>query len=67
MRAILGAVFIHTDAQIIETEYLDIVIQIVLGFLIAAVLALVFAVFYTRSIIKPLTVDHQSRRNDEPG
>lgn len=53
--SILGAVFIHTDAQIIETEYLDIVIQIVLGFLIAAVLALVFAVFYTRSIIKPLT------------
>ncbi len=53
--SILGAVFIHTDAQIIETEYLDIVIQIVLGFLIAAALALVFAVFYTRSIIKPLT------------
>jgi len=55
-KSVLGAVFIHTDAQIIETEYLDIVIQIVLGFLIAAVLALVFAVFYTRSIIKPLTV-----------
>ena len=52
---IVAAVFIHTDAQIIETEYLDIVIQIVLGFLIAAILALVFAVFYTRSIIKPLT------------
>ncbi|MBN1777457.1 MAG: HAMP domain-containing protein [Clostridiales bacterium] len=52
---VLGAVFIHTGAQIIETEYRDIVIQIILGFLIAAVLALVFAVFFTRSIVKPLT------------
>ncbi|MFH1880924.1 MAG: HAMP domain-containing sensor histidine kinase, partial [Bacillota bacterium] len=52
---VLGAVFIHTEAQIIETEYLDIVIQIILGFLIAAVLALVFAVVFTRSFVKPLT------------
>ncbi|MBE0600290.1 MAG: HAMP domain-containing protein [Firmicutes bacterium] len=54
-KSVLGAVFIHTGAQIIETEYRDILIQIVLGFLIAAVLALVFAVFFTRSIVKPLT------------
>ncbi|HRX09751.1 MAG TPA: ATP-binding protein [Candidatus Limiplasma sp.] len=53
-KSVLGAVFIHTGAQIIETEYRDIVIQIVLGFLIAAILALVFAVFFTRSIVKPL-------------
>ena len=52
--SVLGAVFIHTEAQIIETEYLDILIQIVLGFLIAAVLALVFAVVFTRSIVKPI-------------
>lgn len=54
-QSVLGAVFIHTGAQIIETEYRDIVIQIVLGFLIAAALALVFAVFFTRGIVKPLT------------
>ncbi len=54
-QSVLGAVFIHSGAQIIETEYRDILIQIVLGFLIAAVLALVFAVFFTRSIVKPLT------------
>ncbi len=54
-RTVLGAVFIHTGAQIIETEYRDIVIQIVLGFTIAAVLALLFAVFFTRIIVKPLT------------
>jgi len=53
--SVLGAVFIHTGAQIIETEYRDIVIQIILGFLIATVLALVFAVFFARSIAKPLT------------
>lgn len=54
-QSVLGAVFIHSGAQIIETEYRDILIQIVLGFLIAAVLALLSAVFFTRSIVKPLT------------
>ena len=53
--SILGAVFIHTGAQIIETEYRDIVIQIILGFLIAILLALIFAVFFARIIAKPLT------------
>ena len=43
---VLGAVFIHTAAQIIETEYMDILIQMVLGFAIATVLALIFAVFF---------------------
>ena len=48
-QSVLGAVFIHTGAQIIETEYRDIIIQIILGFSIAAVLALMFAgVLYTR-------------------
>lgn len=52
---VLGAVFIHTEAQIIETEYKAIIVQIVLGFLIAAVLALIFAAFFTRSVVKPIT------------
>ncbi len=52
---VLGAVFIHTEAQIIETEYKAIVVQIVIGFLIAAVLALVSAVIFTRNIVKPIT------------
>jgi len=52
---VLGAVFIHTEAQIIETEYKAIIVQIVMGFLIAAVLALVFAVVFARSVVKPIT------------
>jgi len=52
---VLGAVFIHTEAQIIETEYMAILVQIVIGFFIAAVLALVSAVVFTRNIVKPIT------------
>ena len=53
---VLGAVFIHTSAQIIEAEYRGIVFQIVVGFSIAALVSLACALLYTRSIIMPLTV-----------
>lgn len=54
--SVLGAVFIHTSAQIIEAEYRGVVVQIVVGFSIAALVAAAFALLYTRSIIRPLTV-----------
>ena len=53
---VLGAVFIHTSAQIIEAEYRGVVYQIVVGFSLAALVAAVFAFLYTRSIVQPLTV-----------
>ncbi len=54
--SVLGAVFIHTSAQIIEAEYRGIVFQIVAGFSIAALVSAACALLYTRSIVKPLTV-----------
>jgi signal transduction histidine kinase len=53
---VLGAVFIHTSAQIIEAEYRGIVFQIVVGFSIAALVSAACALLYTRSIVRPLTV-----------
>lgn len=53
---VLGAVFIHTSAQIIETEYFGVVFQIVAGFSIAALVSAACALLYTRSIVRPLTV-----------
>ena len=54
--SVLGAVFIHTSAQIIEAEYRGIVFQIVMGFSIAALVAAICALLYTRSIVRPLTL-----------
>jgi signal transduction histidine kinase len=54
--SVLGAVFIHTSAQVIEAEYRGIVWQIVGGFSIAALVAAFCALLYTRSIVRPLTV-----------
>lgn len=53
---VLGAVFIHTSAQIIEAEYRGIVFQIVAGFSIAALVSAACALLYTRGIVQPLTV-----------
>jgi len=53
---VLGAVFIHTSAQLIEAEYRGIMLQVMLGFSLAFILALLSAAFYTRAIVKPLTV-----------
>ena len=54
--SVLGAVFIHTSAQVIEAEYRGIVFQIVMGFSLAALVAAACALLYTRSIVRPLTV-----------
>ena len=48
--------FIHTSAQLIEAEYRGILIQVLFGFALASLLALVSAAFYTRAIVRPLTV-----------
>lgn len=53
---VLGAVFIHTSAQIIEAEYRGIVLQILAGFSFAALISAACALLYTRSIVSPLTV-----------
>ncbi len=54
--SVLGAVFIHTSAQVIEAEYRGVVWQIIGGFSIAALVAAACALLYTRSIVRPLTV-----------
>ncbi len=54
--AVLGAVFIHTSAQVIEAEYRGLLWQIAIGFALAAVVAMLGTAFYTRGIVKPLTV-----------
>ncbi|MCE5343677.1 MAG: cell wall metabolism sensor histidine kinase WalK [Eubacteriales bacterium] len=64
---VLGAVFIHTSAQIIEAAYRGITWQIVGGFSIAALLAAVCAFLYTRSIVKPLTVITRAAENMSRG
>ncbi len=51
-----GAVFIHTSSQIIESEYRGLLIQIAIGFALAAVAAMFGTAFYTRGIVRPLTV-----------
>lgn len=53
---VLGAVFIHTSAQIIEAEYHGLLLQIAVGFALASLAAIVGTAFYTRGIVKPLTV-----------
>lgn len=53
---VLGAVFIHTSAQIIEAEYHGVLLQIAIGFALASLAAIVGTAFYTRGIVKPLTV-----------
>ncbi|MEG2252171.1 MAG: HAMP domain-containing sensor histidine kinase, partial [Clostridia bacterium] len=54
--AVLGAVFIHTSAQVIEAEYRGLLLQIAFGFTLAVIVAMVGTAFYTRGIVKPLTV-----------
>ncbi len=53
--AVLGAVFIHTSAQVVEAEYKGIVFQVAVGFAVSALLSVLAAVFYTRRITRPLT------------
>lgn len=54
--AVLGAVFIHTSAQIINAEYHGLLLQIAIGFAFAALAAILGTAFYARGIVRPLTV-----------
>ena len=54
--SVLGAVFIHTSAQIIEAEYHGMLLQIAIGFALASLAAIAGTAFYARGIVRPLTV-----------
>lgn len=51
-----GAVLIHTSTQVIEAEYHGLLMQIVVGFTLASLVAMIGTALYTRGIVKPLTV-----------
>ncbi len=53
---VLGAVFIHTSAQIIEAEYHGLILQMAVGFSLASLVAIAGTAFYARGIVRPLTV-----------
>ena len=53
--SVLGAVFIHTSAQVIEAGYKGVMAQVLVGFSLAALVAVIAAAFYARSIVRPLT------------
>lgn len=53
---VLGAVFIHTSAQIIEAEYHGLLLQIAVGFALASLAAIAGTAFYARGIVRPLTM-----------
>lgn len=65
--SVLGAVFIHTSDQVIEAEYKGVMLQMSMGFGLAALLALIGAAFYTRGIVKPLTVITRAAENMSRG
>ena len=51
-----GAVLIHTSAQVIEAEYHGLLMQVIVGFTLASIVAMIGTALYTRGIVKPLTV-----------
>lgn len=51
-----GAVLIHTSAQVVEAEYHGLLMQIVVGFSLATLVAMLGTALYTSGIVKPLTV-----------
>ena len=51
-----GAVLIHTSSQVIEAEYHGLLMQVVVGFTLASIVAMIGTALYTRGIVKPLTV-----------
>ena len=53
---VLGAVLIHTSAQIIEAPYHGLIWQLVIGFALAALVAIIGTALYARGIVGPLTV-----------
>jgi len=54
--AVLGAVLIHTSAQVINAEYHGLLLQIAVGFAFASLAAIIGTAFYARGIVRPLTV-----------
>lgn len=53
--AVLGAVFIHTSAQVIEAQYRALIPQMLLASMLASMMAALLALVYTRGITRPLT------------
>lgn len=51
-----GAVLIHTSAQVVEAEYHGLLLQIIVGFTLASLVAMLGTALYTSGIVKPLTV-----------
>ena len=51
-----GAVLIHTSVQVIEAPYHALLLQVLIGFTLAAFVAIAGTALYTRGIIRPLTV-----------
>ena len=51
---VLGAVFIHTRAQVVEAEFKNLVWQVLAGAGVAVLLAVVSVFFITRQLTKPL-------------
>ncbi len=51
---VLGAVFIHTSAQVVEAEFKDLVLQVLFGAGVAVLLAIVSVYFIARQLTKPL-------------
>ncbi len=51
-----GAVLIHTSAQVVEAEYHGLLLQIIVGFTFASLVAMLGTALYTSGIVKPLTV-----------
>lgn len=51
-----GAVLIHTSAQVTEAPYHALLLQVLIGFTLAAFVAIAGTALYTRGIIRPLTV-----------
>ena len=51
---VLGAVFIHTSAQVVEAEYKNLIWQVLSGAGVAVILAVVSLYFITKQLTKPL-------------
>lgn len=50
-----GAVLIHTSAQVVEAPYHALLVQLLMGFSLAAMVSMVGTALYTRGIVRPLT------------
>ncbi len=64
---VLGAVLIHTSAQVVEAEYKNLIWQVLAGAGVAVLLAAVSVYFFTRQVTKPLAAMAQSARDMAKG